>query len=409
LQLEDATGDKYKVWAIKNGLEGSPLEFTATGVTNKFPLFDPISDQTIVENQSISFTVRATDDDGDPITYGIRDLPEGAQFDSLGTKQFSWQPNYFQAGEYIVHFMAWDNKGGLDDEPVKIIVENMNRLPQIINYEPIAYQIVGHKSIGEIFRFMVQVIDADNDEIVYEWYNNDLLVSTKNYYDCEVSKQTLYNHTIVVKVSDGYGSPVEHEWVLFVKTPVELADFSGEVVEGKGIKLLWETTSEVSHAGFNIYRKSSRNNRYEKINSKLITPDGTKQYEFFDKKVKVGQTYFYKLEDVSLTGEKTLHDPITIFVAKPEKYALSQNYPNPFNSTTLIQYQLPDPGRVTIKIYNILGQEVKTLVDQVKEAGYHSALWNGMDKFGNTVSSGIYYYRLVSGSFIQTKKMVYLK
>ncbi|NOY60606.1 MAG: T9SS type A sorting domain-containing protein [Calditrichaeota bacterium] len=409
LKLEDATGDKYKVWAIKNGLTGSPLEFTAFGVTNKFPLFDAIPDYTILENQTVSFYVRATDDDGDPITYGVRNLPAGASFDSLGTRQFSWHPDYFAAGEYTVHFMAWDNKGGFDDEPVKIVVENVNRLPQIINYEPIAFQVVGHKSIGEIFRFMVQVVDADNDEISYEWYNNGVLVSTKNYYDCDVTAQTLKSHIIKVKVSDGFSDPIEHEWALYVKTPVELADFSGEVEVGKGIRLKWETGSEANHAGFNLFRKEEGGSEYKKINDMLIRPDGTRQYEFFDRQVKVGKTYLYKLEDVSLTGSRTQHESISIFVEKPVSFELSQNYPNPFNALTQIRYQLPEQSVLSIKIYNILGQEVRTLVDGVKEAGYHTVIWNGLDNFNRPVSSGIYYYRFKTATFVQTRKMVFLK
>ncbi|OQX95381.1 hypothetical protein B6I21_05740 [candidate division KSB1 bacterium 4572_119] len=408
LKLQDATGEMYRVWAIKNGLTGSPLEFTASGVINKFPMYNSIPDYIIQENQSISFTVQATDDDGEPITYGIRDLPSGANFDSLGTRQFSWQPDYYQAGDYTVHFMAWDNSGGFDDEPVNITVQNVNRQPQIINYEPIAYQVVGHWDIGEIFRFMVQAIDVDNDVLSYEWYNNDLLVSTKNYYDCEVLKQALSSHTIVAKVSDGYDI-VEHTWVLFVKVPVELASFSGNVIERKGVELHWETTAEHNHAGFNLYRKSASNGGYEKINVQLIKPGDTKQYDYLDRNVKVGQTYHYKLEDVSLTGEKTMHESITVFVTKPKKYSLSQNYPNPFNSSTQIQFQMPDQKRVEIKIYNILGQEIKTLVDETLEAGYHSVIWNGLDKFDNYVSSGVYYYRIVSGDFAKAKKMVFLK
>lgn len=408
LQLEDATGEMYKVWAIKTGLTGSPLEFSATGVTNKFPLYESIPDYTVQENQSFSFFVTATDDDGDAVTYGARNLPQGAQFDSSGTRQFSWKPSYFQAGEHIVHFMAYDNKGGLDDEPVIITVENVNRPPQIIYFEPIAYQIVGHYSIGEIFRFIIQATDEDNDEMSYEWYNNDLLVSSKNYYDCNVTEQSLGGHTIVAKVFDGHDT-VEHDWSLSIKTPVELANFSGHVVNRKGVELIWETTSEYNHAGFNIFRKSATSSGYEKVNGLLIKPDGTKQYKYIDKNVKVGSTYQYKLEDVSITGEKVLHDAITIFIAKPETYKLSQNYPNPFNATTHIHYQLPEQSKVTIKIYNILGQVVKTLVDDVKEVGYHTAIWNGLDMYDNQISSGVYYYRIVSGSFVQCKKMVLLK
>ena len=176
------------------------LNFIATGVTNKFPMYDPIPDYTIKENQNVTFIANVTDDDGDPVTCGARNIPQGAQFDSLGSKQFSWTPDYTQAGEYVVHFMAWDDKNGLDNEPVKITVENVNRVPQIVGYLPLAYNITGHYNYGEIFHFIIQVTDADYDDLEYKWYNNDLLVSTKNYYDCKVTEQSLGGHKIIIKV-----------------------------------------------------------------------------------------------------------------------------------------------------------------------------------------------------------------
>ncbi len=408
LQLQEATGNVYKVWAINNNLHGSPLEFTATGVTNKFPLISEIPLYSVEEDKAIIITIKASDEDGDAITYGVRNLPYGASFDSTSSHQFSWKPNFTQAGTHIVHFMAWDNKGGFDDQAATIEVENVNRLPQIINYEPIAYQIVGHLNIGEIFRFMVQVSDADGETPTYHWYNDDLLVSMKNYYDCKVSEQGVGGHIVKVEVSDGYDT-IEHDWVLSVKTPVELANFSGKVLERMGIELSWETTAEANNAGFNIYRRSAKDIEYEKINFTLITPAASRQYTYIDRNVKVGEYYKYKLEDVTLTGEKAMHEPIEIFVTKPEKYELAQNYPNPFNSSTYIRYQLPEQNHVTIRIYNLLGQEVITLANEIKEAGYHSLIWDGVDKNGNLVGSGVYYYRIESALFVQTKKMVLLK
>jgi len=407
-QLGNLTGTGYKVWAINNSLEGSPVEFQATGVANKFPVYDPIADVTIRENQNITFKVKATDDDNDPIQYGIRSLPSGALFDSLGTKQFTWTPNYFQAGKHVVHFMAWDNKVGFDDEPVTITVENVNRMPQITYYEPINHDMVGHKNIGETFQFLVQVNDPDNDIPTYEWNDNGILVSTNNTYEFYVAEEEIGSHYIVVKVSDGYDT-IEKNWYISVKTPVELAHFSGHIIERQGVELEWETTLEIAHAGFNIFRKSGSDQEYRRVNEHLLKSDGTKKYRYIDRSVKVGETYLYKLEDVSINGDKAQHDPITVFVARPKEYKLYQNYPNPFNPTTHIEYQLPEEAMVTLKVYNIKGQEVKTLVDEHKEAGYHAVTWNGLDNNGTSATSGIYYYRLVTGTHVEIKKMVLLR
>jgi flagellar hook assembly protein FlgD len=88
---------------------------------------------------------------------------------------------------------------------------------------------------------------------------------------------------------------------------------------------------------------------------------------------------------------------------------LSQNYPNPFNPTTEISFALPSAGHVSLEVYNVLGQRVVTLVDGYREAGEHFVQWNSTDASGNQVSSGVYFYRLVAGQFVETKKMVLLK
>jgi hypothetical protein len=96
-------------------------------------------------------------------------------------------------------------------------------------------------------------------------------------------------------------------------------------------------------------------------------------------------------------------------VQLPREFGLSQNYPNPFNPTTVIDYALPKACEVSIKVYNILGQEVRNLANERQEAGYKSTVWDGKDDQGQEVSSGIYFYRIVAGNFIKSKKMVLLK
>jgi hypothetical protein len=93
----------------------------------------------------------------------------------------------------------------------------------------------------------------------------------------------------------------------------------------------------------------------------------------------------------------------------PKTYQLSQNYPNPFNPQTLIKYDLPEPGHVNIAVYNILGQKVKTLVDEQQEMGYKFVYWDGKDEEGKEVASGIYFYKIKTKGFEKTKKMVLLK
>ncbi|UCE19016.1 MAG: M6 family metalloprotease domain-containing protein [Gemmatimonadota bacterium] len=96
----------------------------------------------------------------------------------------------------------------------------------------------------------------------------------------------------------------------------------------------------------------------------------------------------------------------------PVAFGLAQNYPNPFNPTTTIEYSVvsdQSPSHVTLNVYNLLGQRVRTLVDGVKEPGYHTVTWDGMDEEGDDVSSGVYFYRLQAGEFTAKKKMMFLK
>ena len=87
-----------------------------------------------------------------------------------------------------------------------------------------------------------------------------------------------------------------------------------------------------------------------------------------------------------------------------------RNYPNPFNSATTIRYGLPTEERVNLNVYNIHGQEVATLVNyEMKEAGYHIAIWDGRNFTGDKVASGIYIYRLQAGDFNEYKKMILVK
>jgi len=93
----------------------------------------------------------------------------------------------------------------------------------------------------------------------------------------------------------------------------------------------------------------------------------------------------------------------------PETFALHANYPNPFNPSTTISYDLPERAQVTLDIYDILGKQIKTLVNQSQDAGNNIAVWDGTDEFGRPVSAGVYLYRIKAGEFIQTRKMLLLK
>jgi hypothetical protein len=93
----------------------------------------------------------------------------------------------------------------------------------------------------------------------------------------------------------------------------------------------------------------------------------------------------------------------------PETFALHANYPNPFNPTTTISYDLPEQSQITLGIYDILGKQIKTLINQSQDAGSKIAIWDGTDNLGRQVSAGVYLYQIQAGAFTQTRKMLLLK
>jgi hypothetical protein len=109
---------------------------------------------------------------------------------------------------------------------------------------------------------------------------------------------------------------------------------------------------------------------------------------------------------ISTQVDETIEPPTELL---PDHYYLSPNYPNPFNASTMIKFGLPIAGHVELSIYNILGKKVITLLDQDYQAGNHGVIWNGQNATGQPVSSGIYFFRLKSGEFIQIRKLLLLK
>lgn len=190
-------------------------------------------------------------------------------------------------------------------------------------------------------------------------------------------------------------------------TAVELANFTA--TEGQGVvRLSWQTTQEFNHAGFNLWRGLTEQGPYDQLNKVLITNAG-RIYQFVDRNIRVNQTYFYRIVAVDVRGNIQTFGPLKITVRPPLGYTLSQNYPNPFNAVTTIRYELPKSEKVSIVIYNILGQPIRVLVDEIQQAGYHSVVWDGRNGSGRQVASGMYTYRMKADNFAQTRKMILLK
>lgn len=194
--------------------------------------------------------------------------------------------------------------------------------------------------------------------------------------------------------------------------PVELTSFRG-VATAQGVALSWSTASERNNAGFILLRDGVPIASYQ-FSPALRgrgTTTSTTNYTFLDANVEMGKTYTYQLRSVDFDG--TLHDyapRVTVEVREPVtppvfEYRLEQNYPNPFNPTTNIKYSIREAGLVSLKVYDLLGREVATLVNQTQPPGEYQVTFNA----SNLTASGIYIYRLQAGNFTRTMKMMLVK
>ncbi len=187
------------------------------------------------------------------------------------------------------------------------------------------------------------------------------------------------------------------------QTPVELIYFTA-VQNGNDIDLKWSTATEINNKGFEVQRFSKKSD-WNQI--AFVEGNGTTtkihSYSFTDNNVSEGK-YQYRLKQIDFDGTFKYSDVVEVTVTLPDKYTLEQNFPNPFNPTTTIKYSIPASGFVSLRVYNLLGQEVATLVNENKKAGSHSVVFNA-----SSLSSGVYICKIIAGHFTSTRKLMLLK
>lgn len=196
--------------------------------------------------------------------------------------------------------------------------------------------------------------------------------------------------------------------------PVELTSFTASTIDGI-VSLRWSTATELNNSGFEIERASVSTTpnthgtppvqEWELIgfvDGKGTTTD-RQDYSFIDALTGYG-SYLYRLKQIDFDGTFEYSNEIEIELALPVNFELSQNYPNPFNPATTISWKMPISDHVKIKVYDVLGNDIVTLVDEVKPAGIFNIEFNG-----SGLSSGTYFYKIATGNFSEIKKMSLIK
>lgn len=200
--------------------------------------------------------------------------------------------------------------------------------------------------------------------------------------------------------------------------PVEMTTFYANVVENV-VTLNWETATEINNYGFEILRCAQNDGHSEPDLSgeeswEIIgfveghgNSNSPKKYSFADENPPSGKIQ-YRLKQIDTDGSYEYSDFVSVETGIPKDYELKQNFPNPFNPTTKIVYKLAVDGFVTVKVYNVLGHEVASLVNENKRAGTHTIIFD-VSNAGGELSSGIYFLRLNSGNYTGLIKMILLR
>ena len=208
------------------------------------------------------------------------------------------------------------------------------------------------------------------------------------------------------------GSMVQDGWfvddisvVVYGIVPVELSSFNA-IAQEDNVMLSWITSTETNNMGFDIEKREIKSNSsWQKLG--FVNGNGTttekSSYSYIDKNPFDGKSY-YRLKQIDFDGSSKIYNAVEVDFETVKEYSLSQNYPNPFNPSTEIIYTLAKSGNITLKVYNLLGSEVATLVNGFMESGKHSAKFKAKD-----YTSGVYFYTIKADNFTSTRKMMLMK
>ena len=203
--------------------------------------------------------------------------------------------------------------------------------------------------------------------------------------------------------------------------PVELSHFSATVTAENFVQLTWVSQTESNLLGYNVYRNAALDLSSAIKISGMIEGTNTstaQTYIYVDEELEQSGTYYYWLQNVDLDGSSSYHGPVsvlfdaeagTVIPPIPLVTRLENAYPNPFNPDTAIPYQLKDPAKVKIDIYNLKGQLVRSFEQSHDTPGYYRLIWNGCDRSGKALASGVYLYKMSCGSYQAAKKVILKK
>ena len=308
----------------------------------------------------------------------------GQKISSTGTKQWGTNGMTFKAmdSNTDLHMSAQFADGNSYVYYLEYIGATQNNLAK-------AFSVDGNGSFnwaGGIVSFSTFV--SPKSRLVSDIYGNG--VSVLAWSDERLDNGGIYAQNI--QANGLFGGVV----------PVELVSFTA-AQNGDQVDLEWQTATENNNSGFEIQRMMTSDWQTIGFVPGFGTTTEQHSYSFSDENLLDG-IYQYRLKQIDYNGSFKYSDEIELEITSVLEFKLDQNYPNPFNPSTSISYQIPNNTHLTLKIYNELGIEVTTLVNEFKPAGSYNIKYDA-----SLLPSGVYFYQLRTETFTQTKKMLLIK
>ncbi len=364
------------------------VDITVNNV-NRAPVWDARPDTTAEPTVELSFSVGATDLDLEDLTYSMTTGPVGAAFDP-GTQVFTWTADYLQAGDTVAVFSVTDGIDAVTDEVAINVPDRFGDVTESGDVTALdaswilQFSTRIRASINEILADVTasEAVTAYDAALVLYQVVNPGYVFPVLGGSVPATPRLARVDPRVVSVSSDDGA-----WIVSIDDVdgVLGCDFTFDLGEG---------APEVTVAGTHVaYRQEG-----SILDVGLALPDQE-------------SGVLLRIEGVDLTSMPTIESVslneggIPAIAAIPVEFALAQNAPNPFNPTTSIRFGIAEAGPVQLSIYNANGQVVRVLVDGAMETGMHEVTWDGLDAAGRNVASGIYVYRLTSGTSVSVRRM----
>ena len=240
--------------------------------------------------------------------------------------------------------------------------------------------------------------------------DNSYIYEVLTLRDSTADDNGMTEFKVVASMNEGhFHSPPQSGYSLDNIAPGVPTGLMATILE-TGIHLSWDISPDDDFQYFNLEISSTADF------SDYLTVE-TVDTAYLDTDYEIDVTVYYRLiayDDAGNASEHSVTIDITVLwadlgIAIPDEFAIHQNYPNPFNPVTTLRYDLPEQGHVRITIYDMLGRDVKTLINEYQDPGYRSIIWDATNDYGKPVSAGMYLYQIEANNFLKTKKMILVK